>query len=148
MKTKARLNLVLIVLMLGSGVFVSVLVGQTLAERQDPKRAREFMRQKLTHSQNVLEGLTLENYDLIITNGIKMFNMSQSTQWQLRSTDRYKKYSAEYSDRVAAMIDAAREKKINAARDAYCRSLQSCYDCHKYCQLVPPASLPTPKEQK
>jgi len=142
MKIKARLNVILIVLMLGSAVFVSVLVGQTLTVRQDPKRAREFMRQKLTYSQKVIEGLTLENYDLIITNGIKMFNMSQNTQWRVRSTEEYKKYSADYTDRVSAMIDAAREKKIAAAREAYCSSLQACYGCHKYCQLVPPASPP------
>ena len=138
MKTTLKRNVILIVLMLVSTVFVSVLVAQTLVERQDPKRAKAFMRQKLTYSQNVLEGLTLENYDLIITNGIKMFNMSQRTAWQARSTDEYKKYSATYCDSVSAMIDAAREKKINAAREAYCRSVQSCYDCHNYCKLVPP----------
>jgi len=146
MKTRAWRKLILMALMF-SAAFVTVMVGQTLAERQDPKRAKEFMRQKLSYSQNIIEGLALENYELIITNGIKMFNMSQSTHWQVRSSSEYKKYSAAYSDRVAAMIDAAREKRIDAARDAYCKSLQGCYDCHRYCQRVP-AAVPKPNASK
>ena len=106
------------------------------------------MRQKLVYSQDVLEGLTLENYDLIVTKGMKMWNMGKSNLWQVIFADEYQKQSASYRGHVMAMVEAAREQKLEAAREAYVKSLQSCYDCHKYFKVEQRARLQKAKEGK
>ena len=148
MKSKTRLNLSLIVLMLTSAVFASLLFGETSADKKEAKHATTFMRKKLVYSQNVLEGLTLENYDQIVTNGMKMWNMGKSNLWQVLFAEDYQKQSATYRGHVMAMVEAARAQKLEAAREAYVKSLQSCYDCHKHFKVEQRARLQKPKEGK
>ena len=119
-------------LVLSSVVVAGVLLAQESKEQpRSPRASSVFMRQKLVYSQRVLEGLTLENYDLIVTNGIRMWNMSNSNVWQVIFNDEYNAKSAEFRGKVMTMIDAARDKNLAAAQDAYAETIRSCYDCHK-----------------
>lgn len=118
---------------------------ETATPKKETRRQAVFMKQKLAYSQLILEGLTLEKYDLIITNGMRMWNMSKDNLWQQLRTEEYQKHSQTYRDNVLAMIDAARGKKIDSAREAYGKALQSCYDCHKYFSVEQRAKWPARK---
>ena len=61
--------------------------------------------------------------------------MSQDNLWQQLFSEEYQQHSRTFRDNVLAMVDAAREKKLDAAIGAYAKSLQSCYDCHKYFRI-------------
>ncbi len=51
-------------------VVVILLTGRALAQQKElPVETRNFMQAKLQHSQKILEGLALENYDTIIKHG-------------------------------------------------------------------------------
>ena len=48
---------------------------------QEANKVSEFMRAKLTHSQRVLEGLTIEDFDLIAKHAQEMSLLSQAATW-------------------------------------------------------------------
>jgi hypothetical protein len=137
MKNPIRLILIAVGLAL-------TLVGQALAQKESKKSGRmdTFMRQKLAYSQLILEGLTLEKYGLIVTNGQRLWNMGRDNLWQQVDTEEYRQQSQKFRDNVLALIEAGRDKKLDAAREAYAKTLQSCYDCHKYFKIVERAKLP------
>src|SRR5450759_773459 len=131
MRTRTRLNISLIVLALALATLAHFASGQNAPMKRGNAPAAGFMRLKMVYTQNILEGLTLENYDLIITNGVKMWGMGNSNLWQLTLVKDYRDMSDTYREHVLAMVDAARGKNIEAAREAYGKTLRSCYDCHR-----------------
>ena len=60
---KIRILLLSLVLAMAAGLSV------TFAQTRRNRAAKEFMRDKLELSQQVLEGLALEDYDLLIAKG-------------------------------------------------------------------------------
>ena len=132
--------------LLGAAFVVSICLSTAEQETKKPSRRQTtFMRQKLAYNQFVLEGLALEKFDLIITYGQKMWNMGQDNLWQQLFTEEYKTHSQNYRSNVLAMVDAARDKKLDAAMTAYRKSLQNCYDCHKYFRVEERAKAPRKK---
>jgi cytochrome c556 len=140
-----RISIVLAVLLCAAVAAIVFAAPEEKETKKPSRRQNVFMKQKLVYSQLVLEGLTLEKYDLIITNGRKMWNMSQDNLWQQLFSEEYKKHSQTFRDNVMAMIEAAREKKLDAAMEAYTKSLRSCYECHKYFRVEQRAKLPPKK---
>jgi hypothetical protein len=101
----------------------------------DPKPTRAatqaFMRQKLGWSQATLEGLTLEKFDLVSKNAIRMRDMTQSNQWfTLRQPD-YLVLTTNFQKSVDALYMAAVDKKLDAATEAYMNVTRNCVECHR-----------------
>src|SRR5437868_5606966 len=62
-----------------------VLAGTVLAagDEKQPTDLSAFMRPKLKYSQQLLEGLALENYDTITTNAKALNQLTHAEQWQV-----------------------------------------------------------------
>ncbi|MFO0948210.1 MAG: hypothetical protein U1D30_20190 [Planctomycetota bacterium] len=101
----------------------------------------KFMRQKLDHSQKVLEGITLEDYAAIERNSVALAALSQASTWQVLKTPEYVTYSAEFLQHANALTRAAREKNIDAATLAYVQLTLNCVNCHKHVRATRMASL-------
>jgi len=112
--------------------------------RAQPPAIREFMRQKLNHSQAVLEGITLEDYDLILVNARKLGAMSQEGVWQAVEGTEYAEHSANFRRNAAALVKAANLASLDGATLAYVRMTMSCVECHKYVRGRKSASLNPP----
>ena len=102
------------------------------------------MRVKLRHAQQVLEGLTLEDYDLISENADKMSLLSSATQWQVIQSPEYVRRSGEFRRATDALAAAAKNKNLDGATLAYVRMTMRCVDCHKYVRSVRQARLGKP----
>lgn len=113
-----------------AGVLLVTVAFGTAQDRKS-RATKEFMREKLEHSQKVLEGLALENYDLIIARSQKLSAMSQDASWQIFDNPDYAQQSAEFRKNVDALTRAAERKNLDAATLAYLRVTMSCVDCHK-----------------
>jgi cytochrome c556 len=113
-----------------TGILLSAMV---LAPAQDRKsRAnKEFMRDKLELSQKVLEGLALEDFNLIAAKSQKLSAMSQAASWQVFDNPDYAQQSVDFRKNVDALTRAAERKNIDAATLAYMKMTMSCVDCHK-----------------
>jgi hypothetical protein len=63
----------------GAGILLVILVAShALAQPRNIDIKREFMRQKLEFSKNILNGLVLEQFDLVALNALRLRNLSAS----------------------------------------------------------------------
>jgi cytochrome c556 len=93
---------------------------------------RTFMLAKLEGSKNVLEGLTTENFDLIVKNSQAMGLLSEDALWQVMQTPEYSQRSADFRRITDRLTEAARKKNLDGAALAYVEMTMSCIECHKY----------------
>ena len=91
-----------------------------------------FMRAKLAHSQNVLDGLVTEDFDKIKAGGQKMVIMSKATEWVVVEGPIYAQYSSEFRRAAQHLIKAAEEKNVDAAALAYVNLTLNCVNCHSF----------------
>jgi cytochrome c556 len=96
----------------------------------------DFMRVKLKHSQLVLEGLVLGDFDKIAKNSQDMSLLSLAETWQVLQTPEYVEYSRKFRAAADALSDAAKKKNLDQATQLYNRVTTRCVECHKYVRDV------------
>src|SRR6266576_2901810 len=90
-----------------------------------------FMRQKLNYSQGVLEGLTLEKFDLVVTNAALLRDMNLTNVFSLTRNQDYLARSTNFIRSVDSLISAGKDQNLERATEAYTRVARSCIECHK-----------------
>jgi len=90
------------------------------------------MRAKLAHSQDVLEGLSLADYDLIAKGAQELSLVSQAASWQVLQTEEYARQSAEFRRSCDTLRRAAREENLDSALLAWMEVTMKCVQCHRY----------------
>lgn len=123
MKSKFRLPTLLLV--------AAVCISVAAAEGKRNRANKDFMREKLALSQRVLEGLAVEDYELIIAKGTRLSAMSKEADWRVLENPEYDQQSLAFRRHVDSLVRAAKEKDLDAATLAYVRVTMSCVDCHK-----------------
>ena len=113
-------------LLLGSSVRILA------QEPQLPLETRNFMQAKLKHSQKILEGLATENFVLITKHAQEMSLLSLESHWNVLRTQRYIEESADFRHAIQRLVEAANEKKIEAAALGYVDVTLKCIHCHTY----------------
>jgi hypothetical protein len=93
---------------------------------------REFMRDKLEFSQKILEGLALEDFDLIAGNSKKLSAMSREATWQVFQNPDYDRFSQDFRRNADALTKAAGTKNLEGATLAYFKLTMNCVECHKF----------------
>lgn len=112
-----------------------------LSTAADPSTGT-VMRDKLSHSQEILRAITMEDYDAMQTHAQKLNKLSYATGWFTRQTPEYELFTAELRRHTDALTKAARAKNIDAATLSYMQLTMSCVSCHKYIRGSKSASLP------
>ncbi len=113
---------------------VLIAAGFTVTQAQQQRRQRankEFMRDKLELAQRVLEGITMEDYDLVIAKGTKLAAMTQDADWRMFENPDYDQQSKVFKRHVDTLVQAAKKKDLDGMTLAYVRVTMSCVDCHK-----------------
>lgn len=123
MKTKH-----LIIVIVTGTVLAWLTVAATYEKREF---SRGYMRQKLAYSQGVLEGLTLEKFDLVTKNGIRIRNMKLTNMMYSLKQPGYMQHVTNYHRAVDQLLDASTEKDLARSTKAYQGVLQSCVECHR-----------------
>ena len=108
-----------------------ILIG-AVAQTRKSTPTKEFMREKLAHSQKVLEGITLEDYQLILVHSQKLSAMSQSADWKLFQNPEYLEQSASFRRYADTLTRAAQERNLDQATVAYLGLTMNCVECHKF----------------
>ncbi|HEX7861176.1 MAG TPA: hypothetical protein VF773_12660 [Verrucomicrobiae bacterium] len=106
-----------------------------LAHAQKEMPINNLMRAKLDHAQSVLEGITMENFELVANHATKLGALSQEAAWRANDTPEYSAHSVSFRRNVEALKKSAREKNLDAATLAYTKMTFSCVECHKYLRL-------------
>jgi hypothetical protein len=103
---------------------------------QRPGGLRDFMVVKLAHSQKVLEGLVVEDFDAIAKNADNMRLLSLDETWQVLTTPDYLEFSRKFRAACEALGDAARKKNLEKSTAAFNQMTVKCVECHKYVRGV------------
>lgn len=111
---------------------VSTMTWSFLAFSQEGISTREVMKLKLHYTQRVLEGLAIENFDLILTNAQNLSFLSQAANWEVRQTREYQIFTANFRHHAESLVAAAKRKNVDAATVAYFQLTVSCVNCHRY----------------
>lgn len=132
-------------------VFMAVVAVLSLwawrVDAQEADKVAIFMKAKLEHSQKVLEGLTMQDFDLIAKHSQEMALLSQASTWQVLQTPEYHDRSVEFRRSVDALTEAARKKNLEGAALAYVDATMKCVSCHKYVRKVKMARVEERRER-
>jgi len=107
-------------------------------------RTKETMRLKLEYAQKVLEGIALEDFELIAFNAEKLKAISQSADWQFRKSAEYQRHTGDFTRQTEALVRAAERKNVDAATVAYFQLTASCVSCHRHLRGTEQARLDLP----
>lgn len=122
-----------------------ILLAGVPSTRSDPELPlAKFMRQKLEHSQKVLEGLSRENYDMISSNAEALNVLGQATSWRVLQTPEYVQYSSEFLRLTKKLDEMAADKNLDGATLTYVQLTVNCVNCHKHVRQVRAASVDSP----
>jgi len=99
------------------------------------------MRDKLKHSQEIVEGLVLERYDQISKSAQQLTQLSHATQWQVFQTEEYFMQSRAFRRATEALHEQAKQKKLDGAVLAYLEVTMKCVNCHKYARTIRMAAM-------
>lgn len=100
--------------------------------RTEPRTvSRGYMRQKLVYSQGILEGLSLEKFDLVTKNAIRVRNMKLTNVMYAVKNPLYMSHITNYHHAIDRLLEASTEKDLARSTRAYQGVIQSCVDCHR-----------------
>jgi hypothetical protein len=105
-----------------------------VARGQQWQSRAEFMRAKLAHSKDILDGLTREDYAQIARGARALKAMRESPEWAPLSrpeAGEYRVYSLELGELTDRLISRADAKDIDGAAQAYIGLTKNCLNCHK-----------------
>jgi len=105
------------------------------AQDREVERAAKtaaFMRLKLVHSQMILEGITLEDYEKISKGAQELILLSHESNWNVVQSPAYNEHSVDFRRAANSLLKHAREKKVDAAALDYMVLTANCVQCHKY----------------
>jgi hypothetical protein len=101
---------------------------------QEPRKddLKQIMEQKLKHSQMLLQGLAVEDFDMIRDHARELRRIGEESLARVSPNITYVKYSAEFVSIVDELERRAKEEDLNGATVSYVRMTINCIECHKF----------------
>lgn len=122
MRNVIRFPLIILAALVISG---SSLPGQTPA-------TGAVMREKLAHSQKVLEALMTSNFALLSGESEALGEATKAPAWSVLKSPEYAAYSASFLRASQDLTAAANRRDFDSAAIHYVSVTLSCYQCHRY----------------
>ena len=91
-----------------------------------------FMRKKLNASSQILEGLTIEDAELIQKGAKSLLELSKAEKWQILISPDYREYSLEFRNDVRKLEEAAIKGNFDNAALQWFGVTRDCIECHRY----------------
>jgi hypothetical protein len=114
-------------------------------ERRLDDALRQFMRIKLNASGKVLEGLAVEDFDLLKEGAQTLNEMSQAEQWRVSNDALYRNFSGDFQRMTADLVKAAEEENLDRVALKWVDVTLSCIECHRYARGILIASAQSPQ---
>ena len=96
-----------------------------------------FMRTKLVASQKVLEGLAVEDFDLISKGTGELIVVAGAAEFMVSDDAAYVEHADDFRRILNKLAVAAKEKRLDGATLAYMDMTMSCVECHKHVRTLP-----------
>jgi len=108
---------------------------------EDQGALKKLMTKKLENSQKVLEGLALNDYDLVAKHAAELIQISKAAEFRVLKTPQYELNSNDFRRAADTMIQQAKAKNSDGIALAYVDMTLTCVRCHKHVREVRMASL-------
>jgi len=117
---------------LGAGEAVSSEAG--LPRREAPRKGgvEALMKRKLVQAQKVLEGVAVNDPDMVVRHAEELIEISKEAQWKVLKTPLYEIYSSDFRKNAEELIKNAKKKNIDATALSYVELTLTCVKCHKH----------------
>lgn len=100
-----------------------------------------LMRRKLAHAEKVLEGLAVNNFDLVAKHGDELIQVGKDTEWAVLKTPEYKLYSNDFRRNAERLVQQAKAKNTDGVALAYVDLTLTCVKCHQHVREIRMARL-------
>lgn len=109
-------------------------VSPAISAKQDEEATElsNFMRQKLSASNQILEGLVTDDLSKVDLGAEKLLKMSDAEHWRASNDMMYMNHSRQFRRSVETMRDKAKRKSIDGAALAWIDVTMSCIRCHEW----------------
>ena len=101
-------------------------------QTEKEKSVRVLMRKKLAAAQDILEGLTTEDYDMIEAGAKLLKTMAQNADFQVSKDAMYIQHSNEFQNLAAKLEKAAKDRNLDKASLHYVNLTMNCVECHRF----------------
>jgi hypothetical protein len=102
----------------------------------EPTKVQALMKRKLAEAQKVLEGVAVNDFDMIAKHANELIAISREAQWKVIKTPDYDMYSTDFRRNANALVKNARDKNTDAAALSYVDMTLTCVKCHKHVREV------------
>ncbi len=115
-----------------------VLCGHMDALRAEPKNKTQqhntpvFMRAKLASSKRVLEGLVLDDFDMVEKAAHEMKTLSEHTHWPQSKDKVYEHFTNEFRQQCDKLARLAKKEDRDGTHYTFLGISTTCVDCHAY----------------
>jgi hypothetical protein len=113
----------------------AALAGRTQTKappKPEPTGKQVLMRDKLTHAKDVLEGLSVEDFDKVAKGAEYLRMISKAAAWYVFDSDEYLRMSKDFQEQATDLERHAKAKNLDASSLDYVRISLTCVQCHKY----------------
>lgn len=137
------------VALLAAAAFLLLGAFRLVAQQRTATPARQLMREKLTHAQQLLEAIVLQDFDAIEFHAGALNAISSDPAWPARPTPVYRELAGRFRTSTRRMLQAANGEGIDLVAVAYNKMSFSCVDCHRHIRAEKRAvqELPTLSER-
>ena len=101
------------------------------ASAQTPATGR-VMRDKLVHSQRILEALLVSDYALLDRESAALVRATELREWSVLKSPEYMRQSAAFMSAIQDLRGAAKARDLEAAALDYMALTLTCFQCHKH----------------
>lgn len=107
---------------------------QQKSDAQDDEKSQlsVFMRRKLEASNQILEGLVIDDMTKVNLGANRLLEMSKAERWRASNDMMYMHHSREFRRSVETMQEKANKKSIDGAALAWIDVTMSCIRCHEW----------------
>lgn len=116
-------------------VVVAAVGGVVWATGQDepkPQGISTFMRAKLDHSKDILEGITTADLKKVGEGARALNALTEQERWRVSPNITYTRYTEEFQRLTDSLEAQAREENIDGATLSYVNLTINCVNCHKF----------------
>jgi len=114
-----------------ASVFSAVLFGLAAMPNQGPALS-SVMRQKLAHSQKILEAVVTSDWASLEMHSRELERLTNDPRWTVLKYPEYSRYSTAFVRAVQDLHAAAVERDLEKTPEAYAAVTLRCVECHRY----------------
>lgn len=112
--------------------FAGWLTWSANAQEKQKNPVEISMRQKLEACSKVLEGLAIEDKDLVHEGTTTLTALSKAEVWQVLTDSEYREHTQTFRSSIKRLDEAAKKSEFASAQLEWLDATKRCFDCHNH----------------